>query len=294
MEEDKRLIFRDTSLEKKFERDGFVILPFLSSNELQALTQSYQLLEAPPANQGFHSTMMSDNEALRKKVDEEIKSKLSACVSGLLKGYKILFANFIVKESVAQSEVGVHQDWTYANEDLFSTVNFWIPLTTVSDTNGPLYIVSGSHRLPTSIRFTPYQTPPWKNLFEKIKSMGIKCEVKPGEAVLYHPAVLHFSPPNLSGTPRVAVGMVSIPKEATPLHYYKNENSQIEELEKYEVNPEFFYSFEIDKKPGKNAILREKVPFEHLTFSENQLESLQKETQILKGILGRIKKVFNK
>lgn len=293
MEEVKRIIFRDRSLGKKFLKDGFVTVPFLNENEIKELQAVYHALKENHFTAGFYSTMMMPDFAYRRNVDEKLKNKLAARINEFLNGYKILFGNFIVKEPDANSSVGVHQDWTYTNEEVFTAVNFWIPLTEINELNGPLHILRGSHLLPTSIRYTPYENPLWAQHFDTIKSLADPCEVKTGEAVLYHPAAIHFSPPNVSSDSRVAVGLVTCPKEAVPLHYFKDPASTSEVLEMYEVNPEFFHEIEIGSRPQKFAQLIEKIPFDRLSFSEEQLQQKQKEMKNSGSIIKRIQNIFS-
>ena len=87
---------------------------------------------------------------------------------------------------------------------------------------------------------------------------------------------------------------MTLPRESVPLHYFKDKNSNSEELEVYELGPEFFYEFEIGKRPKNHALLREKIPFDHFTFSEAALDSLQKKVKNETGIFGMLKNVFSK
>jgi ectoine hydroxylase-related dioxygenase (phytanoyl-CoA dioxygenase family) len=158
-----------------------------------------------------------------------------------------LFANFIYKQGNSQNEVGIHQDWTYVDENIYNSVNVWLPLCNTDWQNGGLFLLPKSHKIDFHIRSTPFE-----DIFEKYKNKihekSISIQTKLGQAVIYDSRLIHFSTPNYTPNYRVACACIFIPNESTPLHFYKEK----EIIYKYEVESAFYINYDPFKKPLNN------------------------------------------
>jgi hypothetical protein len=220
---------------------------------------------------GFHSTMHLPDKAHRAVIDRELKKIITEPAQSLLPGYRPLFANFIVKEPNGDSEVGVHQDWTYVDERQDISVNIWTPLTNTTEANGALYVLPGSHLLETPPRYTPFENTAYKDYNEWIQQHGTMICCEAGEAVVYDTRLIHFSFPNRTDDARLAINFVNIPEQAQPIHLYREPGSH--ELDCYFVDDDFFNTNTIDAVPEGYPI-GEKWPLNKAHFSFDALEKL--------------------
>ena len=262
-------VFKEYEHEKKFKEDGFFSFPLLNDFTLAQLRVKYQKLIPSFFNLGFHSTMHHSEPEYRKMVDMAIKEIIEPLIEGLLHDYRVLFSNFIVKEPSADSQVGIHQDWNYLDEDRFSSVNIWCPLVDITSQNGGFFVLPGSHLLKSPPRFTPYQMPGYMTFAEQIKENAHSLDLKAGHAIVYQSGIIHFSEPNLSKEVRPAIGFVSIPKSAEPWHYFYNGDK----LEIYALDENFYYDIEIGRPP-QNANKIQEIELDETCFGLEEMKNL--------------------
>lgn len=241
---DKFPQFKDAKLTERFKKNGYLVLPFLSEEECDLLIDYYNnKVEATKAE--FSTTMNASDTSKKAEISSMLCKKVEVRLEELIDGFIPLFANFLVKKANITHKVGLHQDWTYVNESKFRSFNVWVALCDTGRDNGGLNVLPKSHLLPLPIRYTPF--PDNLKSFESIirwKSKLVKAQK--GYAVIYDSALIHFSNANKTNKIRPAFGCVCIPKTATPLHYYKENN----QLTAYKVDHNFFNSFVPGEKPN--------------------------------------------
>ncbi len=241
-------VFFDKELQKTFDREGVISIPFLNEAEIQSLLSFYQETSGNLTDLKFHSTMFINNPSYRKRTDEHLRNLLMPKINETLKDFRLLFANFITKESSKETAVGIHQDWNFTSPELVS-LNIWIPLVDINEKTGYFYALKGSHHVFKNIRYTPYENNFYAELENYIHDNSSPFSVKAGSAVIYNGAVVHFSDPNISGSLRIAVGCALIPQSATNLHYYRRSPAK-KNLEVYSVNEEFYQGFNFFEAPN--------------------------------------------
>lgn len=271
-----RSVFFDTKNQEQFDRVGYVVLPLLSQEEIRVLLDAYEKPKLDPQyTRGFHATMLGTDVEAKKKADALIRSVIQPHTYSLLRDYKCLFGNFIVKEPEGDSFVGIHQDWTYLNEEQYRSINIWIPLTDTNEENGALHVLPGSQQLPPIIRYTPFEGDLYNQHQEFIFEHSIRLDLPAGMGVCYDSRLIHFSHPNRSGQPRMAIGTVNVPDQSVPLHYYRP-NKNTCQLDVFEVDNAFFQSF----SPGECPVGVHKV--QTIEFKGNQLLRSSLEAVLIK------------
>ena len=242
----KENIFLKEKDQDLFSKEGYFVQQFLNTEEIRDLLDFAAALPQYNAHRNFFATMNINDFDYRRKVDQKIKSVVEAKVREVLPGYRVLFANYLFKNPGENSQVTVHQDWTYVDEKKHDSVNFWIPLVDANLDNGCLFVFPGSHKLHTNIRYTPYETEPF---FPLIKRSSIPVKMKAGEAIIYSSRLYHFSENNYSSSPRPAIAFLAIPREAKPMHYFLSSENGTKKADAYEVDEDFFMTFQIGEKP---------------------------------------------
>lgn len=240
-------VFFSEVLQKQFDADGIVSVPLLSNSEILALLSFYETTSAGISDRKFHSTMFISDATYRKKIDDGIRAIVLQKINRVVNYYRILFANFIVKEPSADTRVGIHQDWNMTSPEITS-INVWIPLVDITEQTGLFYALKGSHHTFRNIRYTPYEDNAYAELEKHILDNSTSFEVKAGEALIYHGGLVHFSEPNRSNALRIAVGCAMIPEGAPNLHYYKRDKDK-KQLEVYKVSEEFYHRFNFFDEP---------------------------------------------
>ena len=238
-------IFFDESLDTQFKDDGVVTILMLSIEEVEYLASAYAK-EHDTKKGVFHSTMFIDDAQYRREVDKRIRAVLTKKINSVIIDYRLLFGNYIVKQSSTESAVGIHQDWNFTTPE-FTSLNIWIPLVDIDEHTGTFYALKGSHKTFHNIRYTPYADHAYIQIEDIILTRSTPFHLKAGEAIIYNGAIVHYSKPNVSPQPRIAVGMALIPNAAPNLHYYKRSAENI--LEVFEVDESFYNSFNFFDEP---------------------------------------------
>ncbi len=126
------------------------------------------------------------------------------------------------------SAVPYHQDNAYFCLEPADVLTLWVPLDEVTDENGAVEYLLGSHRellphAPSGVTGNSYglASPPPEGAFDTWRGT-----VSPGDVVVHHGGIIHSSPPNLSGSPRRSLVIV-----------YRGEDTRVEEarLAEYEA-----------------------------------------------------------
>ena len=238
-------VFKDAQLQALLEENGYVQLPMLDETELEDLQNFYRGTNFQIPENDFFSTMHINDPAYRKVVDDHIKRIMKPHVEQLLIDHEILFANYLYKKPSSNSLVGIHQDWTYIDEDEHQSVNIWIPMINTNEVNGGLAVLKKSHKLKTPVRYTPFEDPAFKESLGLIEKRSVAQPVKRGEAFIYYSNLIHYSTPNNSDRDRLSINMVVIPKGAQPIHFHKNNGN----IEKYFVDSSFYNNYKLFEQP---------------------------------------------
>jgi len=240
-------VFKNAALQTAFDTDGIVHIPFLSEVEIETLISIYEETSQNVGDRKFHSTMFIDDPDYRKRTDVALRTVIYPKAEPILNKYRLLFANFIVKEPSIKTNVDIHQDWNVTLPE-YTSVNIWIPLTDIDEQTGIFYALKGSHRSFRNIRYTPYPSNQYKPIEKFILQNSSSYRVKAGDAIIYHGALVHFSDANISMNKRLAIGSVFIPEDVPSIHYYRRSHND-RTLELYETDEAFYNRFNFMEEP---------------------------------------------
>lgn len=254
-----RNVLNNELQEKQFHQDGFVTLDFLDKEQFQNLLQIIEELnqshieKSTEENSTYKLSYFNDDLEFKKKVFNTLTDFFQPIVDKHLKNYKPLIINIFDKEP-GKGEVTIHQNWTFVDEEKFTSVSVWIPLVDVSRNNGTLETVKGSHKV-----LCQYRSPslPWvfDGLNDLLKEKYLEPFVlKKGQAAVIDDGILHWSSDNHSDHVRTAVQLIMVPDDATPLHYVNKGES----VDIYEVDPAFFMKYDMKSVPEGYSVIGEK------------------------------------
>ncbi len=258
-----RPVFNDATLQVEFDRKGYVQTPFLDAAQVTALKQVYfdtlgqsggSLLAAEADFKStseitYDFTFIDRNPAYKRLVFAAIVAALDGLQRRLLQDYRPIIANFIHKKPHG-GEVPLHQNWAFVDERRCTSVSIWCPLVDSNADNGTLQFVDGSHK-----RFAESRGPmvPWE--LKDIQREIIEHHLTPahdiaaGQAVVLDDSIVHYSNINRTEGLRLAIQLILVPREEPTIHYHMNPQANREQMEKLEVDLEFFMNFHPWKKP---------------------------------------------
>ena len=114
-------------------------------------------------------------------------------------------------------------DWNFVDENQFCSATVWTALVDVTEQNGALGVIRGSHTIFNHKRSSPSpqsKSPLSDHVFTLFPFVEI-IEMKAGESLIFNNRLIHASPPNLSNQARIAVGIGITHSEAQLNHFYQ-------------------------------------------------------------------------
>ena len=235
-----RQVFHDQSLQNSFEKNGYVKIKLLDNAQIESLKQIYLELTLDNTPDGFFSTVGAAT-MLKKLLHYQFARYFSNLFSYVLIDYKPVSSNFITKKS-SDSKMNFHQDWSFIDESTGKcSLNTWCPLVDTFHDNGNLVVVPGSHNLNYQARTSNYHYSPYDPYQDCLKELGKEIPTAAGEAIIFDNALLHGSPPNITGTNRLTVSLLSIPKEESIIiHHITGDKKNIY---LYKVDDEYLLEY---------------------------------------------------
>lgn len=208
-----------------YERDGVALVRgFLSAEEVAALRLELDryVREDLPARPADARTLEADGETVRNLWRLEQHSDffrefgqrpdLLARIAPLVRGAPVLAGvETFNKPARIGSGVPPHQDNAYFCQDPPDMLTVWIALDAVTEANGPVTFLKGSHRLgpqptrPSGVRGNSI------GLAEAPEAGGEGCLVallEPGDASIHHCETIHWSAPNTTERSRLGFLLV--------------------------------------------------------------------------------------
>jgi hypothetical protein len=253
-------VFRDENLQREFDENGFVKFRMFSEGQIDRIHQYYlktqEAHETIIDTKKFHATNETDNAELIADTDAFIKEIMLEEVDKHFLDYKIIAANYLIKQSDQESELGPHQDLRFVDESRFYSFNIWIATEPTNKKNGCLRFIKCSHRWDDTIRTLPSYPWRYRDLYDVLPEYFTDVETEIGDCVILNHACIHGSYPNLSGNTRIAAIMAMIPKEAEIRHYFLPDGNPDNEVEEYAMTLQDFITLKVGHRPEKAPLIR--------------------------------------
>jgi hypothetical protein len=237
------MIFTNMLQQEQFDRDGYLVVDFLSVDEVEQLLHLHNRFEQC-LMASFDASMMSRDLNYRQTVDAEIKEIFSVKLSSTLRDYRLCSCGYAVKKAQHDTnELPIHQDWSFVDETRFESLGIWCPLIDVGRGNGCLRVVRGSHRLNGKPR--GMTTPPaYKELFSSIDDRCFTyVTMRAGQAILFSQRLFHGSTSNGHEQDRVAAYGILVPIESELLFHFQDLANNPDKLEVFHVSDNFLTKY---------------------------------------------------
>jgi hypothetical protein len=238
---------KDKALDRQLRRDGYVVVPALSAERIAAAHDVYERVHSG-IDSGYYASIHSASTDYKQRVDDELRKLVWDPCDELLVDHQCLVAALMVKPPTGPTTVPLHQDWNVIDESRGAGLTCWIPLTPVTELEGIMRVLPGSHLYMDGLRGSPGFPAPYQSISQEIEAeLLVDVEVRVGDVMIMDGRVLHTTGPNRSGRTRVAAYLNAIPNAAKPVHYYRHEDGRVEG---FEVDLAFFTSFNIGERPN--------------------------------------------
>lgn len=278
-------IFKNQQHQQLFDKQGFIVLPFLSEKEVQLLNDFFDELHPNLSQSGFFSGSYSNDIHYKKRASQTIVEVFNRAYRELFVNYTPFGGAFLYKVPGANSELAAHQDWTIVDEQKNVALNCWVPLCDVTLDNGPIMILPGSH----FDNFNVIRAPTLPFFFsgedQMVLSELIPMEVKAGTAVILNQSVIHYSPPNKTNTVRKAI-TAGIKSEGAQMYFHYKVPDK-DELEVFEMDDDFLISFkDFANDIGKRPYLGKSIGFMPYKLPQLKGEELYAKLKEMKAKAG--------
>jgi len=281
-------LFSDAQNQKKFEEEGFIVLPALNQDAIEQLKTYYKEVGIKDEmGYGFHVGMDQKDKTLVGQMVDKISGIALPFVKDYLLDFQLFTASFVIKEPNPKGIVPPHQDWTFVEDETQHTsVTCWIPLQDVNMDNGCIGVFKKSHKFFDHLRPSPSPQAPsplFEHMFTIFPYLQL-LEMKAGEALFFNNKTIHGSPPNTTDEVRLGVGLGLTQKEAEVRHYYLKPGTKNRVL-KYKADADFYKKYdnpslaamyEQDKKIEDYEVLGE-MPYEPQSFTKDEWKVKLKE-----------------
>ncbi len=267
--------FRDPALERRLDRDGYVLLPGLGATVLERARELYltapvgkdlTLRRAVPAlgvdadrtwrehmTPGENWRLSTDacDPADRARIKAEMAPLWDEVAAPVLTGHRMVMNSFMTKFPGPDSFLPLHQDPTVVDERAHRSITVWLALDDINRErdNGALHVLPGSQRCGHEWRGTRTE-PSYIGDLERLWAVAQPVDVHAGDVVVMDSRLLHGSPPNSSDRARRAMAGVAAPRDATLVHAVGIDDDRVEI---WGVDEQFF----CDHGPGS---LRDHLP----------------------------------
>lgn len=261
---DQARTLRRWALERRFRRDGYVITPLASSEVLDRALEVFHDVDSG-ISEGYHASIHSTDNDYKARTNAALTEILWPSLDALLFDHRSLVAAFMVKPPTGSTVVPLHQDWNTKDESTGAGITCWIPLTPITELEGRMQVLPGSHRYVDGLRGSPGFPAPYQQISDRIRDeLTVTLDVKVGEVLIMDGRVLHTTDQNRSGRTRVAAYINALPSSTPSLHYFMTGEGAVEG---YWVDDAFYRNFNIgERPPGEPFIAIPEYTVEELTW----------------------------
>jgi ectoine hydroxylase-related dioxygenase (phytanoyl-CoA dioxygenase family) len=233
-----RPALRETALDLRLRRDGFVKFPLIDRASAERLREQYGTLHGWQGS-GFEADLTNPDAAYRRRVSEMLGKSLDEVVGDHFADFDPYTRVYLCKWPGQGSDLYLHRDWMYVDEESGDrSYVVWIALQDVTAEEGQIQVLRHSHRIDRMLRGT-HLNAEWIQHEEVIRERLLTVPVSAGEALVMDNGLVHCSLANHGGEPRVVAAVGMRPREANLVHYMRRDERTAARLA---VDEDFFLS----------------------------------------------------
>lgn len=275
--------FLDKNHQQQYQKTGWVkIENAVTTTEIESFMQTFteiSKLDGFELNKNLLNSGRLFNPEIRKKTQDVINLNAKTILPRMFDMAKTdthTGGAFQVKPPHRESDLLIHQDSTVIDEETEYCLFIWIPFCDVTMDNGVISFVNGSHLWGNTQRSlgVPWQ---FKNNIPTLYKHTTPVTIKKGDVLVFDPAIIHASAPNLSTEIRHAITVTVLRKNYQLVYYFRNPDIDQSLIEKYYVTEEFYYHYDFISKPDETKWRKEIVRYKDFDLSHRQVLKLIKQ-----------------
>jgi len=260
---------RDMQADEELVERGFVVLPGAARHAVPELRAAHRLLVGR-APAGFHSTPYTRDASVRRNVHDRLVEILHPVVDGSIAGARPILGSFVTKRRGEESRMPPHMDWTFVDEQVASSLNFWVPLENVGARNGAMKVLPYSHRVRGTIRGLGTDNP-FAHIEGAVAGQMVTLRMRAGDVLIHDHRLLHASEPNRSRRPRLVAALALVPESEPAVHFKQVAPGQ---MIRYDLEDRFFVDYVYgDEDLPSSARERDQRRFANPTLTLEDLRS---------------------
>lgn len=248
-------VLKDAKLQDRLNREGIIQVDFLSEEEVKQLDALFHDLHDQRNDIPYdrlYTCQHNEDAAYRKRMTDELERIMTPLLDRYFSNVKTTVYTFQIKGIGPNSELLVHQDWSFAREEEGNrTYTFWIPLVDSDTSNGTISVLRGSHIPVDGVRGAGI-SPAFDGFQKDIIPLLEPLTIKAGQLALFDSSLIHYSAPNESSSIRVSVMTNIIPSNSEVYLYFQN-REELELADEYLVPNDFFLHYKDFKSEYEHA-----------------------------------------
>lgn len=236
--------------QSELDHAGYTLIECLDQHDIETLVRYYHRTAQAAVGMGFLVSMMSQDLSYRQCLSQVITAMLRPKVQQYFPDSRLCFGSFIVKQPhLPNSEVQMHQDWSFVDETQFASYGIWCPLTDVDRQNGCLSVIQGSHLFNRHPRGLLNEFP-YPELLPALQADWLThIPMRAGQALVYDSRLFHCSAINHSDEERIVAAGLMVPQAAALRYYHRDLQNPAAPLEVFEVDDDFYTRLIIGVRP---------------------------------------------
>lgn len=277
-------ILKDTNLQNKLNEQGYVVIDLLNTERIEYLNLIFNDLNKNIHQKGMVIGSLVGEKEYKQLVETKINDAVKDSLDNLLENYEIFSSSFVYKTPKSINDFPPHQDNSMLDENLYASLNIWIPLVDINMHNGPVYVLPSTHYKNIKTYRGPNINYIYLNNFETVYKYAKPIYIKKGQAIILNHSIIHYSTPNFTNKTRKAMVVAIKSINAPSLLYYYNKD--ISKIQIFEMDNNLKYSydeFHYDKNNTPIGKITKELDYDNKIWSKQELEHtftslLKKET----------------
>ncbi len=237
----KEALFKDSTVNERFERDGFVVIDFTTTDIVKEIAKSFYALH-PTIPDGFFCEVSQTDDNMKNELFLLMDKLLAEQMEATFANFKKLGSTFLCKAPGESGKVGVHQDWMVVDENRYSSATIWIPCQDVDEHNGALMVLPGSHLFFDKYRNNHIPVS-YRGSESLILENMITVPMKAGQAFVLNHAVIHASTLNNTDEERLVIAYGITSTDAPLSFYFQEKDAPTNIVEQFEMPDDFFLRY---------------------------------------------------
>lgn len=273
----KDSFFLDEATHQHFLTHGWCkISNVVTEDEIKSFMDSYRRissLDGFKIENQFLNTGCLPNEEIRECTSDVINRNVKTILPRMFNMNKVAHHTggaFVIKPPHENSDLAPHQDSSFIDETKDYSLFMWVPFCDVTEENGAILVLPGSHLWGNVQRGFSV---PW-NLEKHVDLMYkymFPVYAKAGDVLIFDPALVHASAPNLSKETRHAITITVVRDNPRLLYYYRDKLMPSDVIDRFWVDEEFFRTYDFASRPDDKKWPCDSIPYVPFDMNEDSL-----------------------